>query len=385
MKRILFFTSIRSDYDLLIPLLYKLKEDKDINLKLLVSGAHLSKTYGLSVERIYEDGFDILAEIETLIDSDTRKSRIKSASLLLQNSIDIIAGFAPDLLMYAGDREDVIIASLIGGYLNIPTAHFYGGDHVIDGNIDNSVRHAASKLSSIHFVTLNQHKERLIRMGEEPERIFVIGNVSLDKLNTLKVMPRQKLASYFNLKILPEKYAILIYHPIISEVETAAIEFEEIIKALIVKGIYVFVSYPNIDAGNKQIIKVIDNYSSNPFIKSYKNLPREIFLNLYANSTFIIGNSSSGIMEAASFKKPVVNVGNRQIGRYADKNVLFVKGIRKEIEDGINIATSSEFQNSLTNLKNSYGNGNSSLMAYNIIKKTDFKNYIYKYKDPLGL
>ena len=174
MKKIIAFTAIRSEYDLLSSLYKLLNADENIDLKLIVSGAHLSKTYGYSVKDIEADGFDILAKIETLIDSDTKASRIKSAAILFQSCIDIIANYNPDLIIFAGDREEVIVASLVGGYLEIPTVHFFGGDHVEDSHIDNPVRHATSKLSSAHFVSTLEHKKRLIAMGEKEERIFDI-------------------------------------------------------------------------------------------------------------------------------------------------------------------------------------------------------------------
>ena len=179
MKKIVAFTAIRSEYDLLSSLYKLLNNDENIDLRLIVSGAHLSKTYGYSVKDIEADGLNILAKIETLLDSDTRASRIKSASILLQSSIDVIANYNPELIIFAGDREEVMVASLIGGYLEIPTIHFFGGDHVEDSHVDNPVRHAASKLSSVHFVSTLEHKKRLIAMGEKEKRIFNIDRKSV--------------------------------------------------------------------------------------------------------------------------------------------------------------------------------------------------------------
>ena len=136
-----------------------------MSLKLLVCGAHLSETYGYSVKLIEEDGMDILLKIESLIDSSSKTSRIKTASILLQNSIDIVAQYNPDLIIYAGDREEVLVGGMLGGYLKIPTAHFFGGDHVKDGHIDNQIRHSTAKLSSVHFVSIEEHKQRLIKTG----------------------------------------------------------------------------------------------------------------------------------------------------------------------------------------------------------------------------
>ena len=179
--KILALTSIRSDYDLLSPLYKLLHNDKSIDFKLLVSGAHLSKEFGYTVQFIKQDGFDTLLEIETLINSDTLKSKLKTASIFLLNVIDVISHYNPDVLLYAGDREDVVIGGLLGTYLHIPTIHFYGGDHELDGHEDTVIRHATSKLSTYHFVSNKQHYNRLLSIGEGQNRIYNIGSISLDR------------------------------------------------------------------------------------------------------------------------------------------------------------------------------------------------------------
>jgi len=383
MKKILAFSSIRSDYDLLSPLYKLLHNDSEIDFKILVSGAHLSQSHGYSIEQIKRDEFDILLEIETLLNSDTGLSRVKSASLLLQNSLETIAKFNPDLMIYAGDREDVLIYAMIGGYLNIPTAHFFAGDHVQDGYIDNPIRHATSKLSTTHFVTLEEHKKRLIRMGESAKRVFVVGNISLDKFQNFNYMSKEKIRSYFNLINRFDKFALMIFHPITVEKENVDKYLKNILENLKKRSINTFVSYPNIDPGNNILINVINEYKEDNNFIFYKNLDRDIFMSIYKNSEFIIGNSSSGVCEAASFKIPAINVGLRQVGRYADKNVIFCSNDFQEIGNAIDRACSMEFLETLKKLKNSYGNGDSALKAYKIIKKTDFRSIVSKTEDPL--
>ena len=381
--KILAFSSIRSDYDLLSPLYKLLNNDPEIDFKILVSGAHLSHKYGYSVEEIRKDGFDILLEIETLLNSDTGLSRVKSASLLLQNSLETIAKFNPDLMIYAGDREDVLMYAMIGGYLNIPTIHFFAGDHVQDGYIDNPIRHATSKLSTAHFVALEEHKKRLIRLGESPKRVFVVGNISLDRFKEFNYMSKEEIRRYFNLRNGFDEFALMIFHPITEEKENVDKYFKNILENLKQKNINTFVSYPNVDPGNQKLIDVINEYKDDKNFVFYKNLERDIFMSIYKNSKFIIGNSSSGICEAASFKIPAINVGLRQVGRYADKNVIFCSNDFYEIGNAINKACSREFLESLKDLKNFYGDGNSAIRAYKLIKQIDFKSMIAKIEDPL--
>jgi len=382
-KKILAITSIRSDYDLMTQLYQLLNKDIDIELKLLVSGAHMSPSFGKSVDLIHKDGFDILVKLETLIDSDTNVSRLKTASLLLQNSIDIIEAYRPDLIIYCGDREDVIIGGLIGGYLEIPTLHFYGGDHVKDGHFDNPIRHATSKLSCVHMVSLYQHKNRLIKMGENPDRIFSIGSIALDKFCKHKPCSKNEIKSFFNIKRGFHTFVLIIFHPVLEEKESAGLYFENILKTLKNKNIHAIVSAPNTDPGNRKIFKMIEKYKSDENFVFYKNLDREMFLSVYKHSSFIIGNSSSGIIEAASIPIPAVNVGLRQVGRYSGENVVFCNTDMLSIGKAIEKVMNKDFLNSPSEFKNPYGDGNSSIKAYEIIKKTDFRKFLLKKEDPL--
>ena len=383
MEKILAFTSIRSDYDLMSPLYRLLHEDKNIDFRIIVSGAHLSHAFGYSVEQIRKDGFEILLEIETLLSSDTGLSRVKSASLLLQNSLETISTFSSDLMIYAGDREDVLMYAMIGGYLNIPTIHFFSGDHVSDGYIDNPIRHATSKLSTAHFVTLEEHKKRLIRMGEDKKRVFVTGNISLDKFLDFKPATKVEIKEYFNLSDILDDFAVMIFHPVTEEIDSVDVHFENILKNLEQRNIKAFVSYPNVDPGNNKIMNVIEKYKENNNFIFYRNLDRKIFMSIYKHAKFIIGNSSSGICEAASLKIPAINVGIRQTGRFADKNVIFCGTSQSDINIALEKALSLEFNNELRDLVNSYGDGMSAAKALGLIKTIDFKKIIAKIEDPL--
>lgn len=194
-KKILALSSIRSDYDLMSTLYKRLAAEPDTDFKLLVSGAHLSPAHGYSVRHILEDGIPLLSQVETLISSDSRAGRLKTASNLLSGSVDLVKDFAPDAILIAGDREDVLVGAMMGGFLGIPTVHFFGGDHAADGHIDNPVRHATSKLASLHFVSHEEHKQRLLSLGEEPRRIHVTGSLALDKFMDEPALDRAEVAS----------------------------------------------------------------------------------------------------------------------------------------------------------------------------------------------
>ncbi len=308
---------------------------------------------------------------------------MKSASILLQNTLDVVANFNPDLIIFAGDREEVIMASLIGGYLEIPTIHFFGGDHVEDSHIDNPVRHATSKLSTIHFVSNEEHKKRLMALGESKHRIYNVGSVALDKFKNEQIFSKDILIKKLNIKEGFENFSIVIFHPIPKERKNSAKIFENILISLEDKHINAFVSYPNIDPGSQDIIKIIEKYKDNKNFIFYKNQPRDIFLSIYKNSEFIIGNSSSGILESASIPIPAINVGYRQTGRQSNENVLFIEGRVDLIKKAIDKVLSADFKEKIKYIDNIYGNGESSKNAYQIIKNNDFKNLIFKDEDAL--
>lgn len=378
MKKILAITGIRSDYDLMSNLFKKINSDDYFELKLLVCGAHLSKTYGNTVELIEKDKLEILIKIESLIDSDTKSSRLKTASIILQNSIDIVNQYDPDLIIYAGDREEVLIGSMLGAFLEIPTAHFFGGDYTCSGLVDNQLRSAASKMSSIHFVSTKEHKKRVLNIGEPEHRIFQIGSPALDKFKTEPIVDMNVI--YKGLNIRPfNAYALVIYHPLGGNDN---INFKNILKCLKEMNMKAFVSYPNTDAGNKEIISIIEEYKNDKDFYFYKNLDRNTFINIYRNASFQIGNSSAGIVEAASAKIPAINIGARQVGRAANENVIFVKDDYKDIKCGIAKALDKDFINKCKDIKNIYGDGNSSVNAYNILKKLEYKDYLLKMEDP---
>lgn len=375
--KVLAFSSIRADYDLLSPLYKRLNEDPSIDFKILVTGAHLSKSFGYTKQHIKDDGLEILMEIETLIDSDSERSRLKSTSILLQNSIDVVHNFAPDVMIYAGDREDVIIYALLGTYLNIPTIHFYGGDHEEDAHQDTYIRHATSKLSTYHFVAMDEHAQRLKSLGEPKNRIFNIGSVSLDKFFNFTPLDIYK---YFGLKK-DTNFALVIFHPL--QNENSENVFHNILKTLKKMNIHSFVSYPNSDPGYESINQVIKKYENDQNFIFYKNLPRDLFLSLFKESSFLIGNSSAGIYEAATIKKAVINVGLRQHNRTSSHNVLFCKTTKNAIEEAIHHIQSETFQKKLLSVVNPYGDGQSSKRAYELIKTLDFQSQLLKIEDPL--
>ncbi|ABK43086.1 UDP-N-acetylglucosamine 2-epimerase [Magnetococcus marinus MC-1] len=383
--KLLGITCSRAEYDLMSGLYMRLHADPDVELKLLVAGSHLSPTFGRSVQAIRQDGLDILLTLETLLDADSRVSRLKSASLLLQNSIDLVAHYDPDLILYAGDREEVIIGGLLGAYLEIPTCHFFGGDHSQDGHVDHMVRHATSKLSTVHMVSLPQHAQRLLKMGEAPQRVHQIGSIALDKF--VRHQPAELAAIHAQLGIQEgfTRYALVIFHPVAEEKAQAHHYFENILLSLKKRNIPALVSAPNADEGFSRLLEVVEHYRGDPHFHFYRNLERALFLSVYKRCDFLIGNSSSGIIEAASIPIPVINVGLRQRGRLAGANVHFCDPHPEALDHALEQVAKPAFQNSLKGLKNPYGDGQSEVKAHQLIRSLDFKALRLKREDILSL
>jgi UDP-hydrolysing UDP-N-acetyl-D-glucosamine 2-epimerase len=384
LRKILALSSIRSEYDLMSGLYRMLNSDSNIDFKILVSGAHLSRSYGLSVNHIKADGLIILAEIESLIDGDRSSSRLKTASIFLQCAIDIVSQWSPDLIIYAGDREDVLIGGMLGAYLRIPTVHFFGGDHELDGHVDTAARHATSKLSTAHVVSIDEHRRRLISMGESDSRICVSGSVALDKF----IEDQNLVSNSVSSNLISDSligYALVIFHPVDDEMSNAGEIFERILLGLEMQKIPAWVSYPNTDPGNHSIIDVINRFGNRKEFKFYKNLPRVEFMSLFKNAKFLIGNSSSGIQEAASIPLGVVNVGNRQKGRRCGGNVIFCESDQSSINSAIEKVISKDFTSFVMEIDNIYGKGDACSRAYEFLMRTDFKKMQGKIEDPLTL
>lgn len=386
MKRILGLTSIRSDYDLMSGVYRRLAADPDVEFKLIVSGAHLSRNFGYSVELIREDGLDILAEIETLIDGDSKASRLKTATGLLTSAIDLVRGYQPDVLIYAGDREDVLVCATIGAFLDIPTIHFFGGDHATDGHVDNPVRHATSKLSTAHFVSIEQHAIRLTHLGEDSKRIFVVGSVALDKFVAESHQDIDTTLTGIGAK--PHAFeghplSILIFHPVDQEKDLAPGYVRNAVATLIQRGFHVFIGAPNADPGNTQLMKTIQELATAPEVTFYGNTARSNFVNLMRHSKLMVGNSSAGILEAATVGLPVVNIGERQRGRLCGDNVVFCEGDEKSLHAALAKIDSSEFRAEMKMLTNPYGDGHSEIRAVELIKNTNFSSMLKKTEDPL--
>ena len=383
-RRYLAFTGIRSDYDLLSGVYRQLHTLEDTDIGLVVSMAHMSSTYGRTVRFVEDDAVPIVARIEALLDSDSLSGRVKSAAILLQSCIHSVVAFAPDAIIVAGDREDALMGAIVGIYLGLPVLHFFGGDHAADGNVDNPVRHAISKLASAHFVTHAQHRERLMRMGEPDARIHVVGNPALDRFREEETWDRAKLLAEMG-EPGWNMYALVMFHSIQGREDASSEDFEVILETLRSLGLPAFVSAPNSDAGSRAILDVIEHHRGDKSFHFYTNLSRVHFVNLMRHAAIMVGNSSAGLLEGPTVPLGVVNVGDRQRGRLAAKNVRFVGTSPEDVRAGIEVVLGESFQQSLSNITSPYGDGHSVSYIVEVLRTLDPTAIAKKVEDPLSL
>jgi len=367
-RLILGVTGIRSDYEIMSSVYKAIKNHPDLELKLVATGAHLSEEYGLTVEDIYKDGFEIDEKIESLINGDTLSSRVKGLGIQLQGLVQAVDRIKPDFLLVLGDREEAITTALVGTYMNIPTAHLCGGDRAI-GNVDDQVRHAITKLAHIHFVTNNQSASRVAKMGEQAFRIFNVGNPGLDRLVEIPSLNSNQLSNRLNFLIEDkEPLILLIQHVISSETNEAYKQMRETLEAIQDLKIKTILTYPNSDPGDRQIIRAIKEFDHLSFLHVAKNIPRLEFVNLMRRASCMVGNSSSGILEAPLLKIPVINIGNRQRGRMHSENVEFVSHNKAEIIMALKKAIYNQtYRDIVSRCSNPYGDGKSSKRIADIL------------------
>ena len=370
-RRVLGVSGIRSEYDIMSSVFRAISGHPDLDLQLVVTGAHLSEAYGNTIDEIRADGFVVVDEIESLLNGDQASCRVKGLAIQLQGLVQTVARIKPDILLVLGDREEAMTTALVGAYMNIPVAHIGGGDRVI-GNVDDQVRHAVTKLAHLHFVTNPESKERILRLGEQPFRVFDVGNPGLDRLLEVPVIDASELSRRLGFAIVDgEPLVMLIQHVLSTEIDQAYEQMKVSLEAVRELGIKTVLSYPNSDAGGQQMIRAIREYETLPFLYTAKNIPRLDFVNLMRRASCLLGNSSAGILEAPLLKLPVINVGNRQRGRLHAENVQFVPHNKDRIVEAVQQATFDlEYRKTVSVCSNPYGDGQSSARIAELLAST---------------
>lgn len=370
MRTIGVVTVSRSDYGIYRPVLQCVEEEPGLQLRVLVGGTHLSPEFGMTVQMIQEDGFQVNDRIEMLLSSETPEGIAKSMGLGVIGFSQAYAQSRPDILLVLGDRFEMFAAVAAALPFGMPIAHIHGGE-LTEGAFDDAIRHSITKMSHLHFVATQVYADRVIQMGEEPWRVVVSGAPGLDNLNSVRLLTQTELEKQYDIG-LQDPFLLVTYHPVTLEYEDTSSQVDSLLTALAELEMTLVFTYPNADTHSRVIIEKIRNFSSHQqraFVVD--NLGSQGYFSMMSHATAMAGNSSSGIIEAASFRLPVVNVGTRQRGRVRAGNVIDVGYSSLEILSAIQKAISPVFRNSLVNLINPYGDGKAARRIVDTLKQVE--------------
>ncbi len=354
MKRIGVVTGTRAEYGLLRPLMERIKADPELELCTIVTGAHLSPEFGLTYREIEEDGFAMDEKVEILLSSDTPDGICKSMALGMIGFSGVFARRDLDLLLLLGDRYEALAAAAAAMAHRLPIAHLHGGE-LTEGAMDDCIRHSITKMATLHFTSTEEYRRRVIQLGEEPDRVFWVGALGVENSKNVERMTQGQLEESLGF-CLGERFAVVTYHPVTLEEGTAREQFENLLAALDRTGLRLLFTKANADAEGRAINALIDQYAEARADKTcaVASLGQKRYLSALSCCSLVVGNSSSGIIEAPSFGKPVVNIGDRQKGRVRSACVIDCGYSREEIQTAIAAALSDEFRETCRKARNPY-------------------------------
>ena len=367
-KRIGVVTVSRSDYGHLRPVLEALRRAPDLELLLVVAGMHLASEFGLTVRDIEADGFPISARVEMLEGGDTPEAVAAATGRGVAGFGETFARLRPDVVVVLGDRFEMLAAAVAALPFALPVAHIHGGE-VSEGAMDNQIRHAITKLAHLHFASAEPHARRIAAMGEEPWRIHTVGAPGLDRLATTEPLSRAALARELGL---PEAgpWLLVTFHPVTLEYRDTAAHIDELLAAIEKTDGFIVITYPNADTSGRVIIDRIEEFAGRHprRCRLAKSLGERLYLSLLRHADLMIGNSSSGLIEAPTFGLPVVNVGSRQRGRLRGANVIDVEPSREDILRGIEAAQALPFRARVRAAANPYGDGHAAPRIVDVLR-----------------
>ena len=377
-RKICVITGSRAEYGLLRWVMQGIKDHPDLTLQLIVTGMHLSKDFGMTVDEIENDGFAINDKIEILSYTD-------SSLGISQSMADALLGFAeafdrlkPDLVLLLGDRFEVFSAATSAHTARIPIAHIHGGESS-EGVIDEAFRHAVTKMSQLHFVAAKEYRNRVIQLGENPEKVFLVGGLGIDGINNLKLLDKKILENKLDFEF-GTKNLLVTFHPVTLENLTAKNQMKELLLALSeLKDTKIIFTMPNSDAESKVISQLIQDFvQRNPNTKSYYSLGQQKYFSTILYVDAVVGNSSSGLLEVPSFKKPTVDIGDRQRGRIKAKSVISCEPKTEDIRRAIKELYSSNFQDTLQEVESPFGKGGASQKILTILESVHLESLLKK-------
>jgi len=365
-KKILYISGTRADYGLMRSVLKKIDNLPEFELYIGATGMHLMQEFGKTIQELFEDGFRVI-EINAMYERDDRASMAKFVGNFIQQLSVKIKDLNPEIILILGDRGEMLGGAIVGTYLNIPIVHIHGGD--ITSTVDEHIRHAITKLAHIHLAATQKSADRIIKMGENPKNVHLVGAPGLDEIVNGEFLSPETLAQKYQLN-LSVPLLLVVQHPVSGELDMAQAQIHETLEALLELKYQSLVLYPNADAGGRQMIEVIQSYEKIPFIHTFMTIPHLDYISLLKICSALMGNSSSGIIEAASLGVPVINIGTRQRGREHAANVIHVNYYKDEIKNAINTALyDKRFLAKIKKCVNPYGDGSASKKIIKILSK----------------
>ena len=377
-RKICVITGTRAEYGLLYWLMKEIKEDKDLELQIIATGMHLSYEFGLTYKEIEKD-FKIDKKIEMLLSSDTPIGISKSMGLAQISFAEAYDELKPDIVVVLGDRYEIFSAASAAMIARIPIAHIHGGE-TTEGAFDEAIRHSITKMSHLHFTATKEYKKRVIQLGENPKRVFNVGGMGIENIKRLKLLSKEEFEKSIGFK-LNKKNILVTFHPVTLEKSTSKEQFKELLDAIDeLSETNIIFTKANSDTDGRIINQMIDDYVSKNSNKaiSFTSLGQLRYLSALQFVDAVVGNSSSGLIEAPTFKIGTINIGDRQKGRIKAKSVIDCKPKKEEIKKAFNKLYSKEFQNILKKVKNPYGDGMVSKKIVNILKSVELKDILKK-------
>lgn len=369
MKRIGIMTGTRAEYGLLKSLMQEINKDNDLELYLIVSGMHLSPEFGMTYQEIEEDGFEINAKVEMLLSSDSPAGISKSIGLGVIGFADEFQRADLDMLILLGDRYEALSAAICAMVMRIPIAHLHGGE-LTEGAIDEGIRHSITKMSYLHFTSTEQYRNRVIQLGENPERVFYVGALGVENIKKINLMTKEELERSIHFEI-DENTVIVTYHPVTLENNTVEEQFLNLLEVLDRNPkIRMIFTKANADTNGRIVNELIDKYVAQNSERAcaFMSLGQKRYLSALKYCRIVIGNSSSGIIEAPSFGKPIINIGDRQKGRICADSVINCGYTQQEIQQAMETALTKEFENKASNCRNPYEKENTAANIISVIK-----------------
>ncbi len=377
-RKICVVTGTRAEYGLLYWLMKEIEADKDLELQLIVTGMHLSPEFGLTYKEI-EKEFRIDKKIEMLLSSDTAMGISKSMGLAQIGFAEAFEELKPDILVVLGDRYEIFSAVSSAMICNIPIAHLHGGE-ITQGAFDESIRHSITKMSHLHFTATDEYKNRVIQLGEEPNRVFNVGGMGIENIKRLKLLSKDEFEESINFK-LNKKNILVTFHPVTLENSTAKEQFQELLDAIDeLENTNIIFTKANSDTDGRIINQMIDEYVTKNSHKSvgFASLGQLRYLSALQYIDAVVGNSSSGLLEAPSFKIATINIGDRQKGRIKALSVIDCEPKKEEILKAFKEIYSKEFQEKLKNVENPYGESCPSKQIIEVLKNVNLANILKK-------